>query len=109
MNYKTLLKGNEYTKIAIKITNIILYELVYGYNDIALLITMMASFSSFLIYIIYPGDVYYIIGNLSIYLLVRICQWTWYNISSDRCLSVCYSWFFIVIILTIILFPITYV
>lgn len=97
------------TKVAIKITNIILYELVYGYNDSALLVIMMASFSSFLIYIIYLGSIYYIIGNLSIYLLVRICQWAWHNISSDRCLIVCYLWFFMVIFLTIILFPITYV
>lgn len=97
------------TKVIIKISNIILYELVNGYNDSAFLVMMMASFSTFLINMIYPGNIYYIISNLLFYFIVRICQWSWHNISSDRCLTVCYLWFFMVIILTIILFPITYV
>ena len=55
----------KYIKMVIKITNIILYELVYGYNDSALLVIMMASFSSFLIDAIYPENTFYVIGNLS--------------------------------------------
>ncbi|GKW13755.1 hypothetical protein PEC301899_40370 [Pectobacterium carotovorum subsp. carotovorum] len=102
MDVKILKK---YIKKATKFVNVILYELVYGYNDTALLITMMASFSSFLIHIVYAGNAYYIIGNLSFYFIVRIHQWIFYYVSSDKVLDTCYLWFFMTVILTFILFP----
>lgn len=93
------------TDKVMEIINRFLYELVYGYNDTALLITMMASFSSFLIHTVYTENDCYMICNLSFYFMVRIYQWIFYNASSDRALNICYLWFFVTIILTFILFP----
>jgi len=67
--------------------NFILHEL-YGYNDTALFITLMDFSSSFLLYIIYPEECFYIIDNLSFYFIVRVFQWFLNDISADTCLDI---------------------